>query len=223
MHGNVAGRLPREASHSGISENLSQLRPHLARRRSLLLVCGQPTDSRPLCARLRPEERARRTMSAGVPERRRLRTGAPPLLWVLVIGVVVALLAGLSARFSIGPFPPGLDEKESVTYTAESSILVSSAENPYLRSQKTTFVEQPNQADESTTDEGPATPGARRSRAPTAPRRNRSRSSRALDLNTSSDGEPLPVHHRVRLGRRLPPAAVRQLPGSVRRSAPPRS
>ena len=75
--------------------------------------------------------------------------------WVLVIGVVVALLAGLSARFSIGLFPPGLEEKDSVTYTAESRIVVSSAQNPYIRGQQTTFVEQPSQGgDEGTIDEG---------------------------------------------------------------------
>jgi hypothetical protein len=73
--------------------------------------------------------------------------------WVLVIGAVIALLAGLSARFSISLFPPGLEEKDSVTYTAESRILVSSAQNPYIRGQQTTFVEQPGSADESTTDE----------------------------------------------------------------------
>ena len=80
--------------------------------------------------------------------------------WVLVIGLVAALLAGLSARFSISFLPPGLEEKESISYTAESRILVSSAQNPYFRSQQTTFVEQPNQAgDEGTTDEGGGTDG----------------------------------------------------------------
>lgn len=78
--------------------------------------------------------------------------------WVLVLGLVAAILAGLSARFSISLFPPDLEEKDSVTYTAESRILVSSAQNPYIRSQQTTFVEQPGQGgDESTTGDGTTT------------------------------------------------------------------
>jgi hypothetical protein len=79
--------------------------------------------------------------------------------WVLVIGAVLALFAGLSARFSIGLFPPGLTEKEEVSYTAESRLLVSSAQNPYIRSQTTTFVEQPNQGAEETGEE-PSADGA---------------------------------------------------------------
>jgi hypothetical protein len=78
--------------------------------------------------------------------------------WVLVIGLVAALLAGLSARFSISLFPPGLEEKDSVTYTSESRILVSSAQNPYFRGQQTTFVDQPGQGgDEGTTTDGTTT------------------------------------------------------------------
>jgi hypothetical protein len=73
--------------------------------------------------------------------------------WVLVIGLVIALLAGLSARFSVSLFPPGLQEKEEVTYSASSRILISSAQSPYFRSQTTTFVEQPNRADEGTGEE----------------------------------------------------------------------
>jgi hypothetical protein len=73
--------------------------------------------------------------------------------WVLVIGLVIALLAGLSARFSVSLFPPGLQEKEEVTYSASSRILISSAQTPYFRSQTTTFVEQPNRADEGTGEE----------------------------------------------------------------------
>lgn len=72
--------------------------------------------------------------------------------WVLVIGAVAALLAGLSARFSISFFPPGLTEKESITYTSSTRLLVSSAAAPYLRSQTTTFVEQPNRGGDETTD-----------------------------------------------------------------------
>jgi hypothetical protein len=57
--------------------------------------------------------------------------------WVLVIGVVFALLVALSARFSISVLPPGLDEKESISYTAESRLLITSADNPHFRSKET--------------------------------------------------------------------------------------
>lgn len=72
--------------------------------------------------------------------------------WVLVLGAVIALVAGLSARFSISLFPPSLDEKEEISYTASSRLLVSSAEAPYIRSQKTTFVEQPNRGGDEETE-----------------------------------------------------------------------
>ena len=68
--------------------------------------------------------------------------------WVLVIGAVVALLAGLSARFSISLFPPGLEEKDEISYTAESRLLITSADNPHFRAKETPPPE------EETTDEG---------------------------------------------------------------------
>lgn len=71
--------------------------------------------------------------------------------WVLVIGAVFALLAALSARFSISILPPGLAEKEEVSYTAQSSLLITSAQNPHFRSKETVLVPQgPAAADETT-------------------------------------------------------------------------
>ncbi len=78
--------------------------------------------------------------------------------WVLAVGLVFALLAALSARFSISLFPPGFDEKEEVTYTASSRLLVSSAESPYFRSQ-TTFVPDTQAAGNDGTGGGGSTTG----------------------------------------------------------------
>ncbi len=94
------------------------------------------------------DDRARRAVAAASTNVGVYAESLRRFWWVLVIGVVVALLAALSARYSISLFPPSLDEKESVTYTSESRILVSSAENPYIRSQKTTFVDQPTGSDQ---------------------------------------------------------------------------
>lgn len=103
--------------------------------------CGQPTDPRRQGARPASEERSRRSSVAASQVGAYTRS-LRRFWWVLVIGLVVALFAGLSARYSVSLFPPGLSEKDAVTYTAESRILVSSAENPYIRAQKTTFVDQ---------------------------------------------------------------------------------
>jgi hypothetical protein len=120
--------------------------------------CGQPTDSRRQGSLSASDDRARRTMAAASSNVGAYAGALRRFWWVLVIGLVVALLAGLSARFSISLFPPGLEEKDSITYTAESRILVSSAQNPYIRSQQTTFVEQPGQGgDEGTTGDGTTT------------------------------------------------------------------
>ncbi|MGH3042423.1 MAG: zinc ribbon domain-containing protein [Gaiellaceae bacterium] len=116
--------------------------------------CGQPTDPRRQPARPPADDRARRTVAAASTNAAVYVQALRRFWWVLVIGLVVALLAALSARFSVSLFPPGLEEKEEVSYTAESRLLVSSAENPYIRAQKTTFVEQPNRADESTEGTG---------------------------------------------------------------------
>jgi hypothetical protein len=102
--------------------------------------CGQPTDPRrqsPLAV----EDRARRPAATGASANvagylHSLRR----FWWVLVLGAVVALLAALSARFSVSLFPPGLDEKEKVSYTAESRILITSNQNPHFRSKETVEV-----------------------------------------------------------------------------------
>jgi capsular polysaccharide biosynthesis protein len=61
--------------------------------------------------------------------------------WVLVIGLLFAMFAALSARFTVSFFPPSLEEKEEISYTAEARLLVNSASNPHFRSKETTFVE----------------------------------------------------------------------------------
>ena len=72
--------------------------------------------------------------------------------WVLVIGLLFAIVASLSARFTVGFFPPSLAEKEEVSYTAEARLLVNSASNPHIRSAETTFEPAPT-AGEDTTDD----------------------------------------------------------------------
>jgi zinc ribbon protein len=121
--------------------------------------CGQPTEIRRQAPRAPVEDRPRRPATpppaAATPSNVGVYAGAlRRFWWVLVIGAVVAVFAGLSARYSVSIFPPGLDEKDQVTYTSESRILVSSADNPYIRSQKTFNppAGQNNQSDESTDD-----------------------------------------------------------------------
>lgn len=60
--------------------------------------------------------------------------------WIVAVGLVVAVVAALSARFTIGLFPPDLDTKDAVTYTAESRLLITSADNPHFRSKETVQV-----------------------------------------------------------------------------------
>ena len=59
---------------------------------------------------------------------------------MLAIGVVLALLAALSARFTINLSPLALEEKDQVSWTAESRLLITSADNPHFRSQQTELV-----------------------------------------------------------------------------------
>jgi hypothetical protein len=104
--------------------------------------CGQPTDPRrqsPLAV----EDRSRRPVVTGAGASANVAGYLHALRrfwWVLVLGAVVALLAALSARFSISLFPPGLEEKEEVSYTAESRILITSNQNPHFRGQVTVEV-----------------------------------------------------------------------------------
>ena len=77
--------------------------------------------------------------------------------WVLVLGAVLALLAALSARFTISFFPPGLEEKEKVSWTAESRLLITSADNPHFRSKETILVPRgPGGGTGTSADEGTA-------------------------------------------------------------------
>lgn len=85
-----------------------------------------------------PDERGRRTVAfSATANVAGYANALRRFWWVLVIGVVFALLAALSARFSISVLPPGLDEKKTVSYTAESRLLITSADNPHFRSKET--------------------------------------------------------------------------------------
>jgi hypothetical protein len=118
--------------------------------------CGQPTDPlRP--GAIRAEERARRTLASSASTNvagyaRALRR----FWWVLVIGVALAILAGLLARFSISLVPPGLEEKDRVSWTSESRLLITSADNPHFRSKETLVPPETEESatDEAATDEG---------------------------------------------------------------------
>jgi hypothetical protein len=99
--------------------------------------CGQPTDPRrqsPLAVEDRPRRAVATGASANVAG---YLHSLQRFWWVLVLGAIVALLAALSARFSISLLPPGLDEKEKVSYTSESRILITSQQNPHFRSKET--------------------------------------------------------------------------------------
>ena len=117
--------------------------------------CGQPTDPRRQ-ATLPGDDRARRTLASSASTNVAGYANAlRRFWWVLVLGAVLALLAALSARFSIDVIPPGLEEKDQVSWTAESRLLITSANNPHFRSGETIFPEEPA-ADESTGEEAPA-------------------------------------------------------------------
>jgi hypothetical protein len=55
--------------------------------------------------------------------------------WVVALGAAVATVAAVAARYSIGVFPPSLTDRTAISYTASSRLLVSSANNPEIRSQ----------------------------------------------------------------------------------------
>jgi hypothetical protein len=113
--------------------------------------CGQPTDPR-RASSVVPDDRSRRTVATSATANVAGYANAlRRFWWVLVIGAVFALLAALSARFTISVFPPGLDEKEEVSYTAESRLLITSADNPHFRSKETIQVPRPQAADDGTT------------------------------------------------------------------------
>ena len=86
--------------------------------------------------------------------------------WVLVIGLLFAIFASLSARFTVGFFPPSLEEKESVSYTAEARLLVNSASNPHFRAAETTFTPVGPAADEDTETDAGTDPGTEEGQQP---------------------------------------------------------
>jgi RNA polymerase subunit RPABC4/transcription elongation factor Spt4 len=125
--------------------------------------CGQPTEPRRgTTSQIVVEDRSRRaTASAAAVSASVNVAGYMQALrrfwWLVAIGAVFALLAALSARFTIGLFPPGLEEKDPVSYTSESRLLITSADNPHFRSKETVQVPQPTGAGEQTTTDESAT------------------------------------------------------------------
>ena len=95
--------------------------------------CGQPTDPRRQSPPVVAEDRPRRSAAASAATSNVASyVGAlKRFWWVLVIGLLFAIFASLSARFTVGFFPPSLAEKEEVSYTAEARLLVNSASNPH--------------------------------------------------------------------------------------------
>jgi hypothetical protein len=119
--------------------------------------CGQPTDprrqSQPLVVDDRPRRPAASTAASSAATNVASYAGAlRRFWWVLVIGLLFAMFAALSARFSVSFFPPGLAEKEEVSYTSEARLLVNSANNPHFRSGVTTFSPAPVAEDSEDTD-----------------------------------------------------------------------
>jgi zinc-ribbon domain len=107
--------------------------------------CGQPTDPRRQNPPLVVDDRPRRPAASSAAASAASNVAGYVVAlrrfwWVLVIGVIVALFAALSARFTVGFLPPSLGEREEVTYTAEARLLVNSATNPHFRSQVTTDI-----------------------------------------------------------------------------------
>ena len=102
--------------------------------------CGQPTDPRRQSSLVTEERAPRRQAAVSAASNVAGYAGAlKRFWWVLVIGLLFALFASLSARFTVSFFPPSLEEKEEVSYSAEARLLVNSASNPHFRSQETTF------------------------------------------------------------------------------------
>ena len=120
--------------------------------------CGQPTDprrqSQPLAVEDRPRRPAASSAASSAATNVASYAGAlKRFWWVLVIGLLFAMFAALSARFTVSFFPPGLEEKEQVSYTAEARLLVNSASNPHYRSQVTTDIPRDTGADEDSDSE----------------------------------------------------------------------
>jgi ribosomal protein L32 len=121
--------------------------------------CGQPTDPRRQSQPLAVEDRPRRpaASSAAASAATNVASYASALRrfwWVLVIGLLFAMFAALSARFTVSFFPPSLEEKEAISYTAEARLLVNSATNPHFRAQVTTDIPRDTGAGEDSESEG---------------------------------------------------------------------
>ncbi len=120
--------------------------------------CGQPTDPRRGTASIVVEDRSRRAQAGAVAATASVNVlgylrALHRFWWVVAIGLAVALVAALSARFTIGLFPPSLEERDAVSYTAESRLLITSSDNPHFRSKETVQVPAPASSDGGTADE----------------------------------------------------------------------
>jgi ribosomal protein L32 len=123
--------------------------------------CGQPTDprrqSQPLVVEDRPRRPAASSAASAAATNVASYAGAlKRFWWVLVIGLLFAMFAALSARFTVSFLPPSLEEKEEVSYTTEARLLVNSATNPHFRAQVTTDIPRETGAadEDSETEEG---------------------------------------------------------------------
>jgi hypothetical protein len=103
--------------------------------------CGQPTDPRRQGPLVTEDRSPRRQAASAAASNVVGYVGAlKRFWWVLVIGLLFAIFASLSARFTVGFFPPSLEEKDPVSYTAEARLLVNSASNLHYRAQVTTDI-----------------------------------------------------------------------------------
>jgi zinc-ribbon domain len=57
--------------------------------------------------------------------------------WLLVLGLGVAAIAAILAVYRVSFSPLGLEKKDQPTYTASSRLLITSAEQPYVRTRIT--------------------------------------------------------------------------------------
>lgn len=109
------------------------------------LNCGNqiPEDAR-FCARCGAPQ-ADRARDGGLAVLRSPALAGNPYLralrrfwWVLVLGLGIAAIAAISAvyRIELG-VPPSLEKRDQITYTSSSRLLVTSAEEPYIRTSVT--------------------------------------------------------------------------------------
>jgi hypothetical protein len=94
-----------------------------------------PTDPRRQVPPAATESRATRSTSGSASGVGVYLNALRRFWWVVALGAAVATVAAVAARYSIGVFPPSLTDKTAISYTATSRLLVSSANNPEIRSQ----------------------------------------------------------------------------------------